>query len=349
MTPKGFVGFILAAGEGTRLRPLTQNKPKPLVEVLGKPLIHYSFEALREIGVRTFVVNAFYLADQIAAYLQWRKTQYFDEEIELIQESQLLGTGGGVYGMYQSYLKRHPYTDFDAIVLNADALFDFKLTALLQHHIQKKSLATLTLKKSNISDPFARVHCDAHGKVVRIAEVEGKRTQDAQDVYAYLGIQIISREILSRLKPDFSDIFRTAYRDVLADDCFDIEGYDLTQNQQEILWFDVGTPKDYLDAHLYLTSHPNQSFNQNISIDPEYPTVIQCTNAQLLIKNNPGIIVKLENICIGEGAILEIDLSSLAPNQCLELRNIVIWAQEHIKINHPQYQTIYYQGTIYKL
>lgn len=84
--------MVLAAGLGVRLRPLTETVPKPLLEVDGRPLIDHVLDRLRAGGVRSVVVNAFYLADQLEGHLAGRQ----DIDIKVLRETQLLGVGGGL-------------------------------------------------------------------------------------------------------------------------------------------------------------------------------------------------------------------------------------------------------------
>ncbi len=89
----GHSAMVLAAGFGTRMRPLTETKPKPLIEVAGKPLIGYGFDRLREAGVQRAVVNAHYLPDQIVT---WVKAQQSPETLISDETDTILDTGGGI-------------------------------------------------------------------------------------------------------------------------------------------------------------------------------------------------------------------------------------------------------------
>jgi MurNAc alpha-1-phosphate uridylyltransferase len=92
MTDKIEQGFILAAGKGTRLRPYTDNTPKPLVQVDGRPLIDYIIDRMVEAGVKKIVVNTSYLSDQLEAHLSGNKKA----ELFVSHEPELLETGGGL-------------------------------------------------------------------------------------------------------------------------------------------------------------------------------------------------------------------------------------------------------------
>ena len=89
----GSHAMILAAGFGVRMRPLTNDRPKPLIEVAGKPLIDYGFDRLREAGVQKAVVNGHYRAAQI---LQWSQQQAAPEVAFSDEQAEILDTGGGI-------------------------------------------------------------------------------------------------------------------------------------------------------------------------------------------------------------------------------------------------------------
>jgi MurNAc alpha-1-phosphate uridylyltransferase len=115
-------GMVLAAGFGTRLRPITERIPKPLVPVAGKALIDYAIDRLAEAGVARVVVNVHYKAEMIARHLQARPTRM--PAIALSREDELLETGGGV-------LKALPLLDEVFYVVNSDVLWlDGKVPAL---------------------------------------------------------------------------------------------------------------------------------------------------------------------------------------------------------------------------
>lgn len=106
-------GMILAAGEGRRMRPITETIPKPLVEIAGKPLIGYALDRMEEAGIEKVVVNSWWKAEVLEAHLAQRKTP----RIEISRETELLDTGGGV----KRALPHFGDTPF--IVANGDSLW----------------------------------------------------------------------------------------------------------------------------------------------------------------------------------------------------------------------------------
>lgn len=227
-------GLVLAAGEGTRLWPLTRHRPKPLVPLAGRPLLAWGLDALRAAGVGAVGVNAFHLAEQVVAACA------HDPHIAVIVEEALLGTGGGIRGISA----RLP--EGTVIALNGDALFDFALAPFLAYHRAVGALGTLVLREVPPDAPFGRVGVDAGGRVHRIAEVEGPDAhRHALRFGAFTGVQLLEPDLLAAIPAGPCDILRSAWKARLneraplygvfaAPDC---------------AWFDVGTPERYLAAH----------------------------------------------------------------------------------------------------
>ena len=118
--------FLLAAGRGKRLKPLTNEIPKPLIDISGKPLIQYKLEALKEIGVRDVVINISYMKERFhEQYLNWKS---LGMNIELSYEEDLLGTGGGIGKVIDFF------NDQDFIVCSSDVWTEYDLNNL---HLSK--------------------------------------------------------------------------------------------------------------------------------------------------------------------------------------------------------------------
>ncbi len=119
----GHTAMVLAAGYGQRMRPLTLNRPKPLIEIRGKPLIGYGFDRLREAGVSKAVINVHYLPGQIEA---WAKAQTGIETVIADERAQLLDTGGGIANAL-SWLGPDPF-----FAVNSDSFWIDESTPALE-------------------------------------------------------------------------------------------------------------------------------------------------------------------------------------------------------------------------
>lgn len=233
--PMEIVGAILAAGLGTRLRPVTDHCPKPLVPVGGVPLLEYGIEALAAAGVHHLGINLFHLADQIPPALAHRP-----ERIEFVTESVLAGTGGGLRGI----AARVPRTTM--LCANGDALFDFDLRAALAAHRASGASATLVLRRPRPEETFGRVGVDGDGQIQRIAEVEGLAPGRPDLTFGvYTGVQIVEPAIIDALPPAGEcDVLRTAYRArLLAADRIGAFWV-----PDDALWLDVGNEERMLAA-----------------------------------------------------------------------------------------------------
>jgi N-acetyl-alpha-D-muramate 1-phosphate uridylyltransferase len=223
------VAMVLAAGLGKRMRPLTATRPKPLVEVAGKPLIDHALERLKAAGVRRAVVNVHYLADALEAHLAAR---VHGIDISVSDErAQLLETGGGL---------AHALHLIDAdpfLVVNSDNLWvdgPVDTLRLLSSHWDEARMDALLLLV-----PQARAYChggrgdfhlSAGGRIAR-------RRPSRVAPFVFTGIQIVSHRLLAGDLP--SGPFSTNLlwdRAIAAGRCFGAV--------HQGLWFDVGRPEN---------------------------------------------------------------------------------------------------------
>jgi NDP-sugar pyrophosphorylase family protein len=175
--------MILAAGLGTRLRPLTLTKPKPLIELRGKPLIVYALEYMKQAGVKKIAINTHYLADQIPAVLG---DNYAGIPIHYLYEPEILGTGGGLKNACDQVLGY----DEPVFLMNADIFVDLDVSAFLKAHQKTDADATLLIKTVEAEK------ADGIGKIVRHPEPS-----------MFCGVHIISPRALASLRAERSNPF----------------------------------------------------------------------------------------------------------------------------------------------
>src|SRR3977135_4381944 len=137
--------MILAAGLGMRLRPLTDHRPKALVEVAGRTLLEITLTRLRTFGVGEVIINAHYLADMILEYLQ--ENDNFGIHIQISREEVLLDTGGGLKNA--AYFFREESEPF--ILHNVDVISTVDLGRMVQFHNENQALATLAVQDRKTS------------------------------------------------------------------------------------------------------------------------------------------------------------------------------------------------------
>jgi NDP-sugar pyrophosphorylase family protein len=146
--------MILAAGLGTRLRPLTNDRPKALVEVGGRTLLEITLRRLASFGIREVIVNVHHFADMVVEYLS--RNNNFGMRVEISREEVLLDTGGGLKKAAWFFLEAtgsgHAGKKCDAFILhNVDVISTIDLAKMLQFHQETKALATLAVQERKTS------------------------------------------------------------------------------------------------------------------------------------------------------------------------------------------------------
>jgi NDP-sugar pyrophosphorylase family protein len=141
--------MILAAGLGTRLRPLTNDRPKALVEIGGKTMLEITLSRLRKFGVDEAIINVHYFADMIEDYL--KAHDYFGMRIEISHEQDLLDTGGGLKKAAYFFLEPGRYRHTPFILHNVDVLSDADIESMVQIHLTHRALATLAVQNRESS------------------------------------------------------------------------------------------------------------------------------------------------------------------------------------------------------
>lgn len=244
---------ILAGGEGTRLRPLTCNIPKPMVPVVNKPFLEHMLSNLQLHGVDHTILTVCYLPDKIKSH--FGDSGYSGMHISYVIEETPLGTAGAVKNVEQEL-------DDTFLVLNGDIFTDLDLSDMLRFHKNRDSKVTLFLTQVKDPSSFGVVELGSDGRVSRFVEkpLPGETTSN----WINGGIYIIEPEIL-RLAPrgEFY-MFEHGLFPTLLQQGFAVYGY-----QANPYWLDLGTPANYLRVHQdllgsgrynYLTD-PNNEFS----------------------------------------------------------------------------------------
>ncbi len=144
--------MILAAGLGTRLKPLTDTRPKALVELAGRTLLEITLTRLRTFGVTEVIINVHHFADQILAYLKSHNN--FGMRIEISREEVLLDTGGGLKKAASFFLEDSNRLDEPFLLHNVDVISNIDLIRMLQFHTENQALATLAVQSRETSRPL---------------------------------------------------------------------------------------------------------------------------------------------------------------------------------------------------
>jgi NDP-sugar pyrophosphorylase family protein len=201
--------MVLAAGLGTRLRPLTGDRPKALVEVAGRTLLEITLERLRGFGICEVIINVHHFGEMVVQYLKAHGD--FGMRIEISREELLLDTGGGLKKAAEFFLRdgdlrdgllRH--ADDEPFVLhNVDVLSSMDLGAMARFHREQGALATLAVRQRKSS---RRLLFDGQLELCgrRTGEEEAEMARPAEQVQelAFSGIHIVSPRIFSLLSEE---------------------------------------------------------------------------------------------------------------------------------------------------
>lgn len=219
--------MVLAAGLGTRLRPLTNERPKALVEINGRTLLEIALARLRDAGVREAIVNVHHFADLMADYLSRHD---FGMRVEISREDVLLDTGGGLKKAAPFFL-RPPGEPF--FLHNVDVISNVDLGAMLAFHQQQGALATLAVQQRSSSRLLLFENLLLHGRYAG-----SKKEPVPPGALAFCGIHVISPRIFELMTEDgvFS-IVDTYVR--LAARGEKIAGF----RADHYAWRDLGTPE----------------------------------------------------------------------------------------------------------
>lgn len=231
-------GMVFAAGLGTRLRPLTETLPKPVVPLMNRPLASYSLERLAAAGVRRCAVNTHHLAPEVPRALEGHLPAGM--EVVFCHEPKLLGTGGGL----RAGLERIGPTGDPILVMNGDIFFWPDLEGALALHRRLGALATMVLRPDPRAEQLGAIEIDAEGRVRRmLGAPEG--VDAPLETHMFTGVHVLSPDAVALL-PEEGCIVRSGYRLWLA------EGRVVAGFVDASAWRDLGTPAEYLRAHLDL-------------------------------------------------------------------------------------------------
>lgn len=224
---------ILAGGAGTRLRPLTQETPKPLVRVLDRPVLSYALAALAKLGVRRAALTCHYLADALRGYYG---ESAFGIRLTYFEEEAPRGTAGAVKAA-QDFL------DEEFLLLSGDALFDLDLQEAIDFSRSRGALATLVLARSESPLEYGVVRTDEDGKVLAFSE-----KPDWQGVFSdtvNTGIYVCSPALTGHIPQDTAcDFSRDIFPRLLADGA---ALYGVTPGGY---WCDIGSPASYYRCNM---------------------------------------------------------------------------------------------------
>ena len=271
--------FVLGAGLGTRLRPLTDELPKPLVPIFQKPLITFALDHLIEIGVERFFINTHRLPEKFEEEFSARR--YAGRPVNLVNEPVLLETGGGIKNI-EAQLGAEPF-----ITYSGDLLTDIPLHSLVDEHFRSGNDVTLALRHTGLSSAVA---------------LRDRRVVDISNRYGFSGefdfanIAVWNSSVFSRIPPGKKISFIPILGDWIGQGG-KIGGVVIEQGK----WFNLGSRAEYFDVHREILKGWKPSYIQDDSWAAAiHPTAIVDPTAQIR-----GCSVVGKECRVGAGAILE--------------------------------------------
>jgi mannose-1-phosphate guanylyltransferase len=321
--------IVLVGGEGTRLRPLTSDVPKPAVTLVDRPFLAYAIEWLAAHGVSEVVLACGFLPDVLREALG--EEERAGVSITYVAEPEPLGTAGAIRFAAEALGDR---LEDRFLALNGDVLTDLDLTALVRTHEERAARATIALYPVEDSSAYGLVHCDEQGGVREFLEKTGEAVPGEINAGAY----VLDRSVLDLVPAGRTvSIEREVFPRLVGDglSALPLDGY----------WMDIGTPERYLQASWDILEGRVET-----RVEPTSPGLLVAAGATIAADArvgpravvSPGCRVEagaevgesvlLDGCTVGEGA--RVQASILAPGARVEpgaqLVNAVVGRDERV-------------------
>ncbi len=221
------IAVVLVGGEGTRLRPLTEWLPKPMLPVANRPFLEHQIEHLEAHGVDRIILSCGYRPSAIR--------DHFGERLEYVVEDHPLGTGGAIENAARGLVETF-------VVCNGDVLTDLDVTAMVEFHRSRGASATIALAPVDDPSRYGLVRTDESGAVLAFVEKPAPGTADVNTINA--GTYVMEPGVLSLIEPGRTvSVEREVFPRMVGDGLYALawDGY----------WCDIGTPESYLEANLH--------------------------------------------------------------------------------------------------
>jgi NDP-sugar pyrophosphorylase family protein len=272
--------FVLGAGLGKRLRPLTEDLPKPLVPIFHKPLITFALDHLIDLGIRNIFINTHRLPEAFAK--AFPENSYAGTPIAFVHEPVLLETGGGIKNI-EPQLGGEPF-----ITYSGDVLTDVRLQPLIEEHFNRDNDVTLALRKTGLGSAIAF----RENRVVDISNRYGVPGE-----YDFANIAVWSPSVFARIPPKQKISFIPILGDWIAQGG-KIGGVVLEQGK----WFNLGSRAEYFEVHRVISKEGWRPAQVKVADwwAPVHPSAIVDPSAQIR-----GCSVIGKDCGVGGGVLLE--------------------------------------------
>ncbi len=272
--------FVLGAGLGTRLRPLTDKLPKPLIPIFQKPLITFPFDHLIENGIEKFIVNTHLLPDAFAN--TFPENSYRDRRIEFVNEPVLLETGGGIKNV-EARFGPEPF-----ITYSGDILTDLPLEPLIKQHIDFENDVTVALRRTDFGAQVAL----RENRIVDIGERYG-----VPGDYDFANVAVWNASIFRRI-PSSQKISFIPILTKWISEGGKIGGVVLEKGG----WFNIGSRAEYLGVHRVIS---RGEWHPHFVNEQEWPVAIHRSAIVDATAEIRGCSIVAKDCHVGAGAVLE--------------------------------------------
>lgn len=239
--------FILGAGLGTRLRPLTNVLPKPLVPIFHEPMANYALRHCQSAGINSFAINTHHIPEAWAK--AYPSKEFNGSPIHFFHEDILLETGGGIRNI-QSFIGNEPL-----LIYNGDILTDINISELIKQHTASGNVATLALRS-------AGENCNVNISGNLITDMRNT-LGDAVGTHQFTGIYCINPEIIALIPDEPVVSIVPAFIELIKKQQLGCVVLD------EGSWLDIGNPDAYRDAHHYLRKTVTNAIHPDATIHPD--------------------------------------------------------------------------------
>ena len=307
---EAITAFIPAAGLGERLKPITDQIPKPLLPILGEPVIETVLNRISRLSPNAIAVNMHHHWEQIQS---WAATSKYAPLISLFHENPILGTGGAIKNAYSSMTKSA------FIVHNADIISDIDLSSLVDKHIESGNIATLAVHDEN---KFNNVWIDRKGNLRHVGgQIQG--TEEVLCKIAFMGIALYSPEFLDFLPIGPSSVIDAWLRATAAGKTIGTVDFSGT------FWTDIGTPNAYAVAVFESLRRQGKTVYAHASANCDRAELQGCvvieqggsvgsdafvSNCILLAGAHVASGSRIENSILGRGFRVAIDTAGIPEN-----------------------------------
>ncbi|MCH8274052.1 MAG: NDP-sugar synthase [Armatimonadetes bacterium] len=233
-------GIVIAGGLGTRLRPLTLTRPKPLMPLVNAPLLEYQLSYLRKAGITEVCFATNYMADAVERH--FGDGSRYGMKLVYAIEDEPLGTGGAIRNAYDAL------PPGDCAVFNGDTIHAFDIAAIIRRHLERGADATLTLIRVDRPHPYGVVPLNGEGRVQGFLEPSDEQKRGLNDASAggtdniNAGLYVLTARVLDSFPQGPSSVEHDVFPRIIE------EGRGVFGDVQEAYWIDIGRPVQYLEA-----------------------------------------------------------------------------------------------------